>query len=81
MANVERRYIAIEPLFHTPTGKRIEPGQPVDLSHLTYDQIEMLKGRKAVREEIVEVAATEQAEADPQKQKGSRRNGAEVTEG
>lgn len=43
-------YVALQRLKHSKTGAYIESGQSVDLSHLSYDQIEMLKARGAVAE-------------------------------
>jgi hypothetical protein len=44
------RYVALMRLKHSKTGEYIQAGSPVDLSHLTYDYIEMLKAKGAVAE-------------------------------
>lgn len=65
-------------LKHRPSGQYIAPGQAVDLSHLSFDEIELLKARGAIMEGAVPQAqVTIETPAEETQPKTARKSAAQ----
>ena len=61
----QKHYVVLDAIRHRVTRKRHEPGEVVDLSHLTPDEAYMLVERGVIRPATAEDLKKDSAEVSP----------------